>query len=103
MLADFSLPNAQDTGLGDDVITLLSHMVEASFDQVLDHLHTWLTIWPIAGSYAEEISLDLHLDLELLSQEPCHCIAVPTEFLAFDLYHQLHAHTSMFGTSSTTA
>jgi hypothetical protein len=87
MLADLPLPNAQDTGLGNDMIPVLSHVVEAAFDQVLDHLHTWLTAWPIAGSYADDVSLELRFDLELFSQVFCEFIAVPTEFLAFNRYH----------------
>lgn len=60
-------------------------------------------IWPIAGSYLEDVSLYLHLDLELITQEPCERVTIPTEFLALDLYHQPHTHMPISDTRPSAA
>jgi len=65
MLTELSLSNRENSPLDDDMISILSHVVERSFDEILDHLYAWLTIWSIAGSYSEGVSLHSHLDLEL--------------------------------------
>jgi len=89
--------------LDDDMISILFHMVERPFDYVFDELHARLMIWPIAGSYSEDVSLHLHLDLELVTQEPCEGVTVPTEFLALDLYHRPHTQISVFDRRSRAA
>jgi len=101
MLTELSLSNRENSPLDDDMISFFSHVVENPFDYVFDELYARLMIWPIAGSYSEDVSLHLHLDLELVTQEPCERVTVPMEFLALDLYHQPHAQMLMFDMRSS--
>lgn len=95
MLAELSLPNRDNAPLDDDVISILSHVVESSFHKILDKLHARLLIRLIAGPYSEEVSLHPNFDPELIAEKLCECIAIPTEFLTFDLNHQHHTRASM--------
>lgn len=88
MLTELPLPDGDNAPLHDDMISILSHVVQRSFYSIFDHLHGGLMIGPIAQSYSECVSVYSNFNPESIAKEAREGVAISTEFLAFDLYHQ---------------
>jgi hypothetical protein len=87
-LVGLSFSDAENAGLGDDMISVQSHVVEHAFNRILDLLQAWVNALQIGRSNPQHSPFDPHLDLESLLQQSCKKAMIPTELLEVNLYHQ---------------